>query len=84
MASAEGHYVDAINLGLGQMAQLSLSAGQVDQASTYLDNALKLKPDDAETQVAAADVWFRQGNVGKAKGGVTIRCRSTSEQCSGT
>src|SRR5262249_54819129 len=26
-----------------------------------------LKPDDSETQLAAAGVWFRQGDVGKAK-----------------
>src|SRR6266567_795210 len=67
LASAENHYVDAVALGLRQLAQLSLSLGQTDQAAAYLDSALRLKPDDVETQVAAAGVWFRQGEVGKAK-----------------
>ena len=67
LASAETHYVDAIDLGLRQAAQLSLSVGKVDEATTYLDSALKLKPDDSETQVDAAGLWFRNGEVSKAK-----------------
>src|SRR5579862_3379289 len=67
LASAETHYVDAIDLGLRQAAQLSLSVGKVDEATTYLDSALKLKPDDTETQVDAAGLWFRNGEVSKAK-----------------
>src|SRR5262249_21369543 len=67
LASAENHYFDTVALGLRQVAHLSLSAGQADQAAGYLDSALKLKPDDVETQVAAASVWFRKGEVGKAK-----------------
>src|SRR5262249_43415496 len=38
-----------------------------EQAASYLDSAMKLKPSDVETQVAAASVWFRKGEVGKAK-----------------
>src|SRR5262249_1013337 len=67
LASAENHYRDTVALGLRQLAQLSLSLGQTDQAAVHLDSALKLKPDDVESQVAAAGVWFRQGEVGKAQ-----------------
>src|SRR5215831_7934211 len=67
LGSAENHYRHTVALGLRQLAQLSLSLGQTDQAAIYLDSALKLKPDDVETQVAAAGVWFRQGEVSKAK-----------------
>ena len=67
LPSAENHYSEAITLGLRQVAQLSLSEGQLDQAASYLDSALKLRPDDAETQLDAAGVWFRKGEVSKAK-----------------
>ena len=67
LVSAESHYVETIVLGLRQLAQLSLSMGQTDQAAAYLDSALKFKPDDLATQVDAAGVWFRKGDVGKAK-----------------
>src|SRR5215475_1632770 len=67
LPSAEKHYLDTVALGLRQLAQLSLSEGQTDQAAGYLDSALKLKPDDSETQVATASVLFRKGEVGKAK-----------------
>jgi tetratricopeptide (TPR) repeat protein len=67
LRSAENHYIDAVTLGLRQVAQLSLSAGQNDQAAAYLESALKLKPEDVETQLDAAGVWFRKGEVGKAK-----------------
>jgi len=67
LASAENHYVDAISLGLRQLAQLSLSLGQTDQAAADLDSALRLKPGDVQTQVDAAAVWFRKGEVGKAQ-----------------
>jgi tetratricopeptide (TPR) repeat protein len=67
LASAENHYIDTVALGLRQLAQISLSLGQTDQADAYLDSALKLNPEDAETQVDAAGVWFRKGEVSKAK-----------------
>jgi tetratricopeptide (TPR) repeat protein len=67
LASAENHYIDAAALGLRQLAQLSLSAGEIDQAAAYLDYVLKLKPGDVEAQVDLASVWFRKGEVGKAK-----------------
>jgi tetratricopeptide (TPR) repeat protein len=67
LASAENHYIGTVALGLRQLAQLSLSLGETDQAAAYLDSALRLKPSDAETQADAAGVWFRKGEVGKAK-----------------
>jgi tetratricopeptide (TPR) repeat protein len=67
LASAENHYTDAIALGLRQLAQLSLSRGQADEAAAYLDSALRLKPGDVETQVDAAGAWFGKGDAGKAK-----------------
>jgi tetratricopeptide (TPR) repeat protein len=67
LGSAENHYRETIALALRQVAQLSLSLGQTEPAAGYLNTALKLKPDDTEIQVAAAGVWFRQGEVGKAK-----------------
>src|ERR1700704_2003290 len=48
LASAENHYIDTVALGLHQLAQLSLSFGQTDQAAGYLDSALKAKPGDVE------------------------------------
>jgi tetratricopeptide (TPR) repeat protein len=65
--AAEDHYIDTIALGLRQVAQISLSLGNADQAGTYLDSALKLKPHDVETQVDAAGVWFRKGDAAKAR-----------------
>lgn len=67
LGSAEKHYVDTIALGLHQLAQLSLSLGQIDQAAADLDSALRIKPEDMETQLDAAGVWFREGEVAKAK-----------------
>ncbi len=67
LASAENRYLDTIALGLRQLAQLSLSLGQTDQAAVYLGSALKLEPADVATQVDAAGVWFRKGEVARAK-----------------
>lgn len=67
LASAESRYVDAISLGLRQLAQLSLTLGEMDQAAADLDSALRLKPDDIQTKMDAAAVWFRKGDIAKAK-----------------
>ncbi len=67
LGAAEAHYVNTISLGLRQLAQISLSLGETDQAAGYLDAALKLNPGDTKTQVDAAGVWFRKGEVAKAK-----------------
>jgi len=67
LAAAQNHYVDTVVLGLRQLAQLSLSLDETDQAAAYLDYALKLKPDAVETQVDVAGTWFRKGEVGKSE-----------------
>src|SRR5215470_7408329 len=67
LASAESRYVETIVMGLRQVAQLALSQGEADRSVAYLASALTLKPDDVETQVDAAGVWFRKGETGKAK-----------------
>jgi tetratricopeptide (TPR) repeat protein len=67
LAAAQNHYIDTVVLGLRQLAQLSLSLDETDQAAAYLDYALKLKPDDVETQVDVAGTWFRKGEVGKSE-----------------
>lgn len=67
LALAEHHYIAAIKLALREMATLSISAGRTNQAAAYLDYGLRLEPGDVETRVAAADVWFRVGEVSKAK-----------------
>jgi len=67
LATAENHYINTITLGLRQIAQMSVSGGQVDEAASYLESSLQLKPDDIGTQVDAAAVWFRQGKASEAK-----------------
>lgn len=67
LASAETHYLDTVALGLRQVAHISLSLGEIDQAAGDLESALKLNPADVETQMDAAGVWFRKGEVAKAK-----------------
>jgi predicted Zn-dependent protease len=68
LVAAQNHYIDTIVLGLRQLAQLSRSFDEPHQASAYLDSALKLKPEDVETQVDEAGTWFREGEVGKSEG----------------
>jgi tetratricopeptide (TPR) repeat protein len=67
LAAAQNHYIATVVLGLRQLAQLALSLDETDQAAAYLDYALKLKPDDVETQVDEAGTWFRKGEVGKSE-----------------
>ena len=67
LTSAEDHYIATISLGLRQQTQLSVAAGQLDQAASYLDSVLKLDPNDVEAQVGAADLCFRKGELAKAK-----------------
>jgi tetratricopeptide (TPR) repeat protein len=67
LTSAESHYRNTITLGLRQLAQLSLAGGNLDQAASYLDSAIKVKPGDVEAQVDAAAIWFRKGEVDTAK-----------------
>jgi len=67
VAAAQNQYIDAVVLGLRQLAQLDLSVDKTDQAAAYLDYALKLKPADVEAQVDAAGISFRKGEVAKAE-----------------
>jgi tetratricopeptide (TPR) repeat protein len=67
LGTAQNHYIDTVVLALRQLAQLSLSTEQADQSAAYLDAALRLKPGDVETRLDAAGVWFRKGDVRKAK-----------------
>jgi len=67
LLQAESHFRQTLALGLRQLGNLSISEGQYEQATRYLDDALKLKPDDVETQADAAIAWFRRGDLKKAK-----------------
>ena len=67
LAAAENHYIQTIVLGLRQLAHLALSLGQTDQAAADLESALRLKPDDTETQLDTAGVWFREQEAGRAE-----------------
>src|ERR1700751_893944 len=49
LTSAETHYTNTITLSLRQLAQLSIVEGNLDQAASYLDSAMKLKPGDVDT-----------------------------------
>src|SRR5215472_8011061 len=65
LASAEKHYIQTITLGLRQVAQLSLSTGRIEQATAYMDSAIKFSPGDVDTEVDAATVYFSKGEVDK-------------------
>ena len=67
LATAENHYIQAIVLGLRQIAHLALSEGQTDQAAADLESALRLKPDDTETQLDTAGIWFRKQEAARAE-----------------
>jgi tetratricopeptide (TPR) repeat protein len=60
-------YRQTIAIGLRQLGNLSLSQGQYEQATRYLDEAVKQAPEDFGLQVEAAVAWFRRGDVNKAK-----------------
>jgi tetratricopeptide (TPR) repeat protein len=60
-------YRQTIAVGLRQLGNLALSEGQYEQATRYLDEAVKQSPDDLGLQVEAAIAWFRRNDVTKAK-----------------
>ena len=66
LTQAEARYNETIALGLRQLGNLSLSEGQFDLASRYLEEALKFQPGDFQLQLSAAIASFRQGNEQKA------------------
>ena len=63
---AERGYRQTIALGLRQLGNLSISEDQFEQATRFLDEAVKLTPDDADLQVETGIAWFRRGDPQKA------------------
>src|SRR5438874_1277254 len=51
MVHAEQHYRETIALGLRQLGNLAISENQFDQATQYLDDAVKFTPQDNTLQV---------------------------------
>jgi tetratricopeptide (TPR) repeat protein len=68
IVQADLSYRQTIAIGLRQLGNLALSQGRYEQATTYLDEAVKQAPGDFGLQVDAAVAWFRRGDVNKAKG----------------
>ena len=60
-------YRQTIAIGLRQLGNLELSEARYEQATRYLDEAVKQTPDDLGLQVEAAIAWFRRNDVAKAK-----------------
>ena len=60
-------YRQTVALGLRQLGNLALSEGQYEQATNYLDGAVKQTPDDLGLQVEDAIGWFRRNDVARAK-----------------
>lgn len=66
LARAQDDYQLTIALGLRQLANLSLSEQQFDQATALLDAAVTLSPQDLALQVEDGIAWFRKGDTRKA------------------
>ncbi len=66
LVQAESQYRLTVALGLRQLANLSISEGQFEVATQYLDEALKFQPTDFQLQLDAAFAWFRRGDQEKA------------------
>ncbi|HXN54118.1 MAG TPA: tetratricopeptide repeat protein [Candidatus Acidoferrum sp.] len=66
LSQAESRYKQTIALALRQLGSLSISEGQFESATHYLEEALKLEPDDFQLQLNAAIAWFRRGDEQKA------------------
>ena len=66
LPQAESRYKETVALGLRQLGSLSISEGQFEPATRYLEEALKFQPDDFQLQLNAAIAWFRQGDEQKA------------------
>ena len=67
LGEAERQFNRAIALGLRQVANLSSSESRFEEATSELEDALKFAPGDPEIRVDAAMVWFRSGDVKKAR-----------------
>ena len=66
LPQAEGRFRQTIALGLRQLGNLSISELQFEQATRFLDEALKLTPGDPDLMVEASVAWFRNGDSKKA------------------
>ncbi len=66
LVQAEAHYRSTLALGLRQLGNLSISEGQFELATGYLEEALKFQPNDFELQLDAAIAWFRRGDEERA------------------
>jgi tetratricopeptide (TPR) repeat protein len=66
LAQAETEYRAALALGLRQLGNLAISEDRYAQATQLLDDAVKLRPQDADLRVEAAIAWFRSGDSSKA------------------
>jgi tetratricopeptide (TPR) repeat protein len=67
LSRAERQFNDSIVLGLRQVANLSSAESRFDEAARELDEALRFAPNDPEIRVDAALVWFRFGEIKKAR-----------------
>jgi tetratricopeptide (TPR) repeat protein len=67
VTQADLAYRQTIAIGLRQLGNLALSEAQYEQATRYLDEAVKQSPDDLGLQVEDAIAWFRRNEVAKAK-----------------
>jgi tetratricopeptide (TPR) repeat protein len=65
-ALAEQDYLLTISLGLRQLGNLAVSEQRFEQATAWLDEAVKLDPDDLTLKVDDAVAWFRRGDAQKA------------------
>jgi Flp pilus assembly protein TadD len=63
---AETDYRATMALALRQLGNLSISEERFDQATSLLDEAVKLSPEDAALQVDDGIAWFRKGDTKKA------------------
>src|SRR5260370_9568073 len=66
LVQAESQYRLTVALGLRQLANLSISEGQFEFATHYLEEALKCQADDLQWMLAGAFAWFRRGDQEKA------------------
>jgi tetratricopeptide (TPR) repeat protein len=66
LVQAENHYRQAIAVGLRQLANLAISEERFEQATTLLEDAVKLAPGDANLRIDAGIAWFRRGDTKKA------------------
>ena len=67
LSQAENNFKQTIALGLRQVANISTFESRFDEAIRELDEALKFAPGDPDITVDEAVVWFRSGDIKKAR-----------------